>query len=454
MSDFGRSVLALAVMTLAARGALATDGELDATFGGNGQVVLPLGTGAASARAAVWTEAGVIVAGDYQTSPGDSDFYLVRLGPSGAVADSLAFPLAFDAVVGGDDIPTSIAAAPGGKVVVAGTVEASGTTYIGVARFDAALDLDFTFDGTGREILAYGSAFEFTSPSVAVLADGSILVGCTYGLPSGGDRDFALFKLAPDGTLDSSFGSNGFTSVFFNLGGDRVDLFRALAVQPDGKIILAGSAQWSATDYDFAVARLLPNGVPDPSFFTSAGKEHLFFDLDQAKTDLVLAVALGSDGRIALVGTASASPVFVGAVAMLLPNGNPDQSFDGDGKQLVQWIGGTGVNELTGAAFESDRTLFVAGNAYASYGNSGDLGVARLLPTGARDPAFYYGSGFHLYNLAPGWESTQSVALDVGRPLLVGTRNGAWALVRLTNALLFSDGFENATTSAWSGTAP
>jgi uncharacterized delta-60 repeat protein len=445
-------VLSSLALVLAASSAFALDGELDPAFGATGQVVFPVGWSPAHARDAVVTDAGLVVVGDLEAWPGDLDFFAERLDFSGdVVGDSGSIP--FNLVASGADFAEAVAGAPGGKVVIAGTVEAGGgLTYLGVVRLDAAtLTLDNTF-GTGGQVVVGIPSYVFNDPDVAVLADGSVLVGCTYGDSALTNRDFGVFKLHPDGTRDASFGSGGLATVAFDFGADHIDLFRALAVQPDGKIVLAGAAQWGATDYDFAAARLLPNGQLDTGFGPyGTGKQFVPFDLDGNATDLAEDVAIAADGRIALAGSASQTPVQQGAVAMLNRYGNLDTSFDSDGRQEVAWIGGAGANDVTGVAFESDGTLFLSGNAYLVWGSQGNLGVARLLPDGRYDCTFH--GCFHMYNLDAGWEYSDATALDGGRPLLVGTRAGDWAIIRLTNTLVFRDGFENGSTSAWSSAA-
>ena len=441
------------VTALVTSAALALDGNLDPAFGTNGQVVFAVGSGPAHARSAAVTEAGLVVVGDLETFAGDFDFFAVLLDSAGNVAGTSG-PIPFDLVASGIDLSESVAAAPGGKVVVAGTVEAGGgLTYLGIVRLDAAtLALDNTF-GVGGKVVVGIPALVFVDSDVAVLDDGSILVGCTWGDPNLANRDFGVFKLEPDGTRDSSFAGSGLATVAFDFGAGGFDPFRALAVQPDGKIVLAGAAQWGATDFDFAVARLLPTGYPDTGFGPyGTGKQFVAFDLDSNATDVAADVAIAADGRIALAGYASQTPVSGGAVAMLNSYGNLDSSFDFDGRQAVFWIGNVGVNEITGAAFESDGTLFLSGNAYWQWGSQGNLGVARLLPDGSYDCSFY--GCFHMYDLDAGWEYSHATTLDGGRPLLVGSRVGDWAVVRLTNALVFRDGFENGSTSAWSLTHP
>jgi len=442
--------LAALAAVLLAPAVHAQDGNLDSTFGAGGQVVYSVGMSPSTVRGVAVTEAGIFLTGELEYYAGNFDFLVHRLGPTGTYLANSG-PLAFDLVASGSDFPYSLAAAPGGKLVVAGTaVDPSGAHEIGVARLDqATLGLDPGFNGSGKVVLAFGG-LDFNNPRLAVLGDGSVLVGVTFGSTISTDTDFGVFKLLPDGSPDLAFGAFGFASVAFDLGGGHADVLGGLAVQPDGKIVLAGSAEWTAPDLDFALARLDATGNPDTAFGPyGTGKTFVPFDLDAAATDQALAVALAADGRIAAVGTAS-NGVVVGAVAMLTPAGELDSAFDGDGRQFVQWLGGgTAVNRPQAAAFESDGSLFVGGDAYWNYGGDGLLGIARLLPSGAFDPTFF-GGGFYSWNLDPGWETVEAAALDGGRPVLVGTRNGAWATVRLTNALIFRDGFESGSTHAWS----
>lgn len=451
------TTLAFALLLLASAAVQATDGDLDSTFGTNGVTLQQIGLDTSVAN-------DVAVLGDQIYATGitigasDADFWVGRFSADGTYLGGTG--VVFDQVQNGNDIGWSLTAAPGDKIVVAGTVAVSGpTTYIGVARLTSNLTLDSSFNGTGKVVLGF-SGLEFTNPRVAVAPDGSVFVGVTYGNGGVTDRDFAVFKLDPTGTLDSNFGFFGFTSVFFDFGGGRRDLLSGIALQPDGKIVLAGSAEWNDPDYDFAVARLLADGSSDTGFGGyGTGKTFVGWDLVSPMTDKADALAIGPDGRIALVGLASASPIPVGAVAMFAPSGNLLYAFNSGGKQTVQWIGCGGGdcspfrNELTAAAFLSDGSLFVTGIAVIQQYVNGDLGVARLLPNGSFDSGFK-GGGYYLYNLSNGWDEIVATTLFGGRPVLAGQRDGVWELVRLQENLIFRDGFESGDASRWSASVP
>lgn len=147
-----------------------------------------------------------------------------------------------------------------------------------------------------------------------------------------------VFLVAPagaaDGALDTSFSSNGLTTVDFALGTNKNDYAQVAVVQSDGKLLVAGSSEYTSTDSDFTVARLLMNGSLDPTF-SGDGLASVAFDLGSPNhmRDSLRSIALDRDGKILLCGVArdAASHSRI-AVARLLPNGSLDASFSGDGK--------------------------------------------------------------------------------------------------------------------------
>ena len=100
----------------------------------------------------------------------------------------------------------------------------------------------------------------------------------------------------PSGTLDPAFASGGKTTIDF--GGDQ-DEANAMAVQPDGKIVVAGTTGNFMGKHKFALARLQPDGVLDTTFGTD-GKVTL--DLGD-KFDSASGVALQADGKIVVAGS-------------------------------------------------------------------------------------------------------------------------------------------------------
>jgi uncharacterized delta-60 repeat protein len=130
-------------------------------------------------------------------------------------------------------------------------------------------------------------------------------------------EDFGLVRYNTNGSVDTSFGPRGFvTTDFF---GFR-DYARAVAVQQDGKILIAGNCQKSAgTDStDFGIARYNANGSIDSSFGTG-GK--LSLDMGSNGQDQLKTILVQFDGRIVLIGKTSDGPSTVG-LARLNQNGS------------------------------------------------------------------------------------------------------------------------------------
>src|SRR5262245_51204213 len=103
------------------------------------------------------------------------------------------------------------------------------------------------------------------------------------------------------GALDLSFNGSGKENFSFNLNGTHFDLGRAVAVDSLGRIIVAGSATNANGNADFAVARLLANGELDRTF-SGDGLQTITFDFGGNNQDVANAVAIDAQGRIVLAG--------------------------------------------------------------------------------------------------------------------------------------------------------
>ena len=139
-----------------------------------------------------------------------------------------------------------------------------------------ALDPSFSLDGKATNPLRIGlgnDVHTLFAADVAVQTDGkTVVAGSLQREDFGGQSDFAVARFNFDGTIDKTFGDPRFPGVAFAHRGKRHgdDLAHAVAIQPDGKILVAGEAAVSRTFHadgtDFAVARFLPNGKLDNSF--------------------------------------------------------------------------------------------------------------------------------------------------------------------------------------------
>jgi len=152
---------------------------------------------------------------------------------------------------------------PDGKIVAAGYVRLSHQNDFAVARYNPDGTLDRSFSADGRVHSDFDGKDD-VARAVAIQSDGRIVVAGTATdvvdfLPD--DEDFGVERLNPDGALDTSFSGNGKTSIGFG-GADRAN---AMVLQPDGKIVVAGTKGAIGTG-DIALIRLNPDGTPDTSF--------------------------------------------------------------------------------------------------------------------------------------------------------------------------------------------
>ena len=338
----------------------------------------------------------------------------VRLGLEGLeVRDVPAAVSAFDpsfGTAGRVSLPgnplNAVALQPDGKVVVVGT----SANDIFVARYNPDGTPDITFNGTGTKTLDFGGIER--GGAVAIQADGKIVVAGTTTAGVGGD--FAVARLNPTGTLDTTFDLDGLKLIDFN---GVQDVANALAIQADGKILVVGNDQ-----ADFAVARLNPADGSLDAAFDADGKR----TVNLGGMDAANAVAVQADGKIVLAGTDGANF----ALARLNPaDGSPDLTFGGAGTRVID-LGGTDI--AFAVAVQPDGKIVAAGT------NGADFAVVRLNAADASlDTAFNASSatpGKLLVDVA-GADVARAVAvLANGKIVLVGNSAADLAVVRLTPA--------------------
>ena len=153
----------------------------------------------------------------------------------------------------------------------------------------APADLDTSFDGDGRRTIGYGGAD--SGQAVALQPDGKILVA-GYG---GSSTAMTVTRLNPDGSNDNGFGAGGTRSVELSELGP--EFAYAVAVQPDGKVVIVGETRMPAEAANVAVARLNPDGSPDLGFGGNGMRVIDLFGDDRGQ-----AVALQPDGKILVAG--------------------------------------------------------------------------------------------------------------------------------------------------------
>jgi uncharacterized delta-60 repeat protein len=315
----------------------------------------------------------------------------------------------------------AVALQPDGKIVLAG---GSGSSF-GLVRYNADGSLDAGFGDGGRVTTALTSSREDEAYDVAVQADGRIVVaGSTMDSVFDELGDLGLVRHNADGSLDTSFGAGGTVILDFDGGYDSAN---AVVVQPDGKIVVAGSAQKgdpsTSFDSDFALVRLDADGSLDTSFGVG-GKVTTHND---SWWDFAHAVALQPDGKIVLAGEAGPGdlidhpPNF--ALVRLDADGSLDTSFGVGGKVTLNVSDlATGDDEAHGIAIQSDGKIVVAGFAYHLFSDAeDDFALVRLDADGSLDTGFG-ADGKVMTDLGSNYDYGHSVALQSdGRIVVVGS---------------------------------
>lgn len=377
-------------------------------------------------------------------------------------------------VDGGEDYAYAAAVQPDGRLLVAGSSAGAGGTKISLLRYERDGALDTSFGSGGKVTAPAGGLGNDQALAAAVQRDGRILVaGRTEGATG---HDFVLMRFTAAGAPDASFGSGGKVVIDFAGG---TDVARALLVLPDDRIVVAGEALLPGTGLDFALARLLPDGTLDTSF-GQGGKVTTPMKADTG-SDTVRALvlhtvqgearvlAVGGDGDFqaarytasgaldagfaqggrlqgvfgSVIGGAHAATVLPDgrtvlaghvdhdfALVQIHADGTLDAGFGSGGKVLrpvsANW------DEATAVVRQADGKLVVGGWCFSGNGSSADFVAMRLDADGRIDTGFGQ-AGVAINPIANGTLSDQAHALVLQaderlpavRALQAGEANGS-----------------------------
>lgn len=304
-----------------------------------------------------------------------------------------------------------------GKIIAAGwatsEIESSGTIgYIdsfALVRYHTDGSIDMSFGNDGIVLMRKIQNRICSVSAIALQQDGKIVA------TGRADDDALVLRFLPNGDLDPSFGTQGLVSIDF---GNDYERGMDVTLQPDGKILVAGFTSISSTDSDFALARLHPNGAPDPGFSVD-GK--LTTDLSGAN-DRACSVTINPAGKITLTGTGDLKF----ALARYNPDGTLDHSFNQGGKALTQIGPDNYSNYVYSAALQPDGKTVVAGKV-TYYGWNEDstawterdsFAVVRYLTNGSLDPGFS-NEGVLVYGIDKFYNEAHAVSINADGKIYV-----------------------------------
>jgi uncharacterized delta-60 repeat protein len=400
------SLLSLFLFLSFARDTQAAPGDLDPSFGTGGKVLTNFSgcsnctnSNDGANAAAIQTDGKIVAAGFSSTF--EPDFALARynidgsldttFGSSGTVTISLS--------PGGINIVNAVAIDTEDKIVVAGvsTVSGSGSQDFSLIRLNTDGSLDTSFGSGGKVTTEFGDRNSASANAIAIQADNKIVVAGSSFV--NGLSDFALARYNTDGSLDTSFGTGGMVLTDFNNGNN--DVANALAIQKDGKIILAGFSNAIGSDgfllaADFALARYNTDGSLDTSFGIGGKLLTNFIFIGAPSNggdDAANAVAIQTDGKIVAAGFfklpvgGTGLPTGGGfALARYNTDGSLDPSFGSGGNVITVFSGNGSSDVANGIAIQSDGKIVAAGVSLVN--GSDEFALARYDTDGSLDPSF------------------------------------------------------------------
>ncbi|MGD1219128.1 calcium-binding protein [Streptomyces krungchingensis] len=371
--------------------AAAAPGDLDPAFSGDGKVVTDFAGTDSADDVKVQPDGKIVSVGS-----SDGDFAVTRHNADGTPDTGFSGDgkVTTDINNGQYDEAHGVAVQPDGKIVVVGTSwrDFEDCCWFTVARYNADGSVDTSFGTNGRVLTDFAGPTE--AMDVALQPDGKI-VAAGY---SGGRA--AVARYLTTGALDPGFGTGGMVTTdpspgSLEEGGDA----RTLALQPDGKIVVGGEV--GTTRFDFVLIRYNANGTLDTGFSGDGIERTDFGDYESVE-----GLAVQSDGRILAAGGSSGRF----ALARYHGNGSLDTTFGTAGRVLTP--GGGGAQDVV---LQSDGRIVVAGNN----GPGGDFAVLRYGTDGSPDSGF--GTGGRVTTDFGGSDQARGVALQSdGKIVAVG----------------------------------
>lgn len=361
--------------------------DLDTSFGSGGSQIQNLSSeaGGANAAVAMQPDGKVVVAGMTSTT----QFCVARYDTNGALDPTFGIGGQRSFAVGKYSAAYAVALQTDGKIVLAGATlahaelggYAQNPQQMAVVRLnaDGSPDNSFGRDGIVEvQVQAWSGA-----DAVAIAGDGKILLGGLSGtkVNTGASSD-AVVRLNPDGTLDPSFGSGGMAIANFLPSENTI---AAITIDSAGGIDVAGWGAVSSPNFEDTLARYLPNGTLDPAFGNGGVVVWSLSNLDRA-----FAIATAPGGKLVVAGSAQVTASDVISVFRFNANGTPDSTFGTSGAATMNTGGGGGGSGQALSVMPDGRIVVAGGTNTHSFTSAPQyiVTVARFTAAGKADTSF------------------------------------------------------------------
>jgi len=448
-------VASLAALLLCAS-AHANNGDADPTFGSGGVVIVNYDLPGGPApefltRVLVQPQGYVLVSTAEATccATFEYDTVVTRVDRSGALDSTFGTNNGVTKLLATSqyDFICGASIAPDGSLLIA-VHGALGGDPGAVIKLSADGIPDPNFGSNGVVVVP-----NFAGADVAGLSNGQVLLGGLYN-----SSVAAVLRLNADGGADTTFGNqtpkDGYAMA---CGADEVD---AMALQADGKILVAGMGYTSASSGDdFLVLRFTATGDLDTTFNNigfGSGQVLIAFDRcgsnpssDFQNRDVIKALAIEPSGDILVAGTAAGycdAPIgnlgsAIG-VARIHDDGTLDNAF---GKPLFQFA--AGYDTQAAAIAVQGGKIFIAATAAGGFATANDIGLIRLNHSGTPDLT-WVNAGYAHYDMGLSTnDAAAGIAFDGSAPLVGGSRDVTYpdtdvSVLRVANDLIFADGLD------------
>lgn len=354
-------------------------GQLDPTFGTGGKVIAALDAGGDGLAAiALQPDGKVVAAGSVIHNNWPLSFLLARFNPDGT----------FDTNFGNEGVvltnfgdstaeANALILQSDGKIVVAGVSGAGSGSELNdfaLARYNSNGSLDQTFGNGGKVKTHFPGVYNTGSraTAAALQPDGKLVVAGTYKNEATA-REFALARYNATGGLDTTFGTGGLVTTSMG-SGDAIAF--SVALLSDGRIVASGYVEVGRRNHDFALACHNPSGTLNQSFGNGG---RVTTDFLGATDDIAYGLAAQSDGKLVLAGRTGTYPTFHFALARYNNNGQLDQSFGAGGKVSSTFDNSGQGYDIT---VQKDGKIVLAGISAPAGGNF-DFTVLRYFGTSA-----------------------------------------------------------------------
>ncbi len=352
---------------------MAGAGDLDITFNGNGKVATDIG-GMAQARSVVIQEDGKIVTAGFvlTNTSGDSNISILRYDSNGSLDSSFGNAGTAMGTMGISSEARCVALQSDGKIIAAGQnkiLRDGAYIYrIVLVRFDQNGTIDTTFGDNGFVVTESETGTQAAANSIAVYDDDKIAVAGTTV------DDFMVVRYTSSGLLDTSFGENGIVTT--NVGGS-VDMAYGIVLQKDGKLVVSGEGG-TCNSRDFIVVRYMDDGSLDTSFGANG-----IVTTDVGSQDFGGVVSLQKDGKIDVAGRSWDGNIYTISLMQYNADGTLDSTFGAGGIVITKLREYAEANAI---AIQSDGKILLTGGS--DDGSNTDFALVRYDKNGIPDKTF------------------------------------------------------------------